>query len=71
MCVEILFPNATVLAMSDVQGTFNVTGSDGKHLTFVQGYLSTVEPLNNGQVGDEHFVHCSDVVPSSEVEMYG
>ena len=28
-------------------------------------------PLNNGQVGDEHFVHCSEVVPSSEVEMYG
>ena len=21
--------------------------------------------------GDEHFVHCSEVVPSSEVEMYG
>ena len=31
----------------------------------------TVEPLNNGHVGDEHFVHCSEVVPSSEVEMYG
>ena len=26
---------------------------------------------NNGQGGDEHFVHCSEVVPSSEVEMYG
>ena len=32
---------------------------------------STVEPPNNGHVGDEHFVHCSEVVPSSEVEMYG
>ena len=31
----------------------------------------TVEPLNNGHVGDEHFVHCSEDVPSSEVEMYG
>ena len=31
----------------------------------------TVEPPNNGQVGDEHVVHCSEVVPSSEVEMYG
>ena len=31
----------------------------------------TVEPLNNGHIGDEHFVHCSEVVPSSEVEMYG
>ena len=31
----------------------------------------TVEALNNGHVGDEHFVHCSEVVPSSEVEMYG
>ena len=31
----------------------------------------TVEPPNNGHVGDEHFVHCSEVVPSSEVEMYG
>ena len=28
----------------------------------------TVEPPNNGQVGDKHFVHCSEVVPSSEVE---
>ena len=25
----------------------------------------TVEPPNNGHIGDEHFVHCS------EVEMYG
>ena len=25
----------------------------------------------NGHVGDEHFVHCLEVVPSSEVEMYG
>ena len=32
---------------------------------------STVEPPNNGHIGDEHFVHCSEVVPSSEVEMYG
>ena len=30
-----------------------------------------VESLNNGQVGDECFVHCSEVVLSSEVEMYG
>ena len=30
-----------------------------------------MEPPNNGHVGDEHFVHCSEVVPSSEVEMYG
>ena len=29
-----------------------------------------MEPLNNGHVGDERFVHCSEVVPSSEVEMY-
>ena len=28
---------------------------------------STVEPLNNGHVGDECFVHYSEVVPSSEV----
>ena len=32
---------------------------------------TTVEPPNNGHGGDEHFVHCSEVVPSSEVEMYG
>ena len=31
----------------------------------------TVEPPNNGRFGGEHFVHCSEVVPSSEVEMYG
>ena len=31
-----------------------------------------MEPPNNGHViGDDHFVHCSEVVPSSEVEMYG
>ena len=30
-----------------------------------------MEPPNNGHVGDEDFVHCSEVVPSSEVEMYG
>ena len=30
-----------------------------------------MEPLNNGHVGDEHFVHGSEVVLSSEVEMYG
>ena len=34
-------------------------------------YSYTVEPQNNGQVEDERFVHCSEVVPSSEVEMYG
>ena len=28
-------------------------------------------PLNNGHIGDMSFVHCSEVVPSSEVEMYG
>ena len=32
--------------------------------------MNTVEPLNNRHVGDEHFLHCSEVVPSSEVEMY-
>ena len=32
---------------------------------------NTVEPPNNGHIGDKHFVHCSEVVPSSEVEMYG
>ena len=30
-------------------------------------YTTTVEPPNNGQVGDGHFVHYSEVVPSSEV----
>ena len=28
-------------------------------------------PLNNRHGGDEHFVHCSEDVPLSEVEMYG
>ena len=36
-----------------------------------QHHVYTVEPPNNGHVWDEHFVHCSEVVPSSEVEMYG
>ena len=31
------------------------------------GNHNTVEPPNNGQVGGEHFVHYSEVVPSSEV----
>ena len=31
------------------------------------GVSNTVEPLNNGHVGDECFVHYSEVVPSSEV----
>ena len=30
-----------------------------------------MEPPNNGHIGDKHCVHCSEVVPSSEVEMYG
>ena len=30
-----------------------------------------MEPPNNGRVGAESFDHCSEVVPSSEVEMYG
>ena len=29
--------------------------------------VNTVGPLNNGHIGDEHFVHSSEVVPSSEV----
>ena len=32
-------------------------------------YSNTVEPPNNGHFWDEHFVHCSDVVPPSEVEV--
>ena len=31
-----------------------------------QVYRYTVEPPNNGQFGDVHVVHCSEVVPSSE-----
>ena len=27
----------------------------------------TVGPLDYGHIGDEHFVRCSEVVPSSEV----
>ena len=30
-----------------------------------------MEPPNNGHGDDEHFVHCLEVVPLSEVEMYG
>ena len=30
---------------------------------------NTVEHPNNGHIGDEHFVHCSEVVSSSEVEI--
>ena len=37
----------------------------------VTPFICTVEPPNNEHVGVEHFVHWSEVVPSSEVEMYG
>ena len=39
--------------------------------TYIHTCTHTVEPPNNGYVGDESFVHCLEVVPSSEVEMYG
>ena len=29
-----------------------------------------MEPSNNRHIGDEHFVHCSEAVPSLDVEMY-
>ena len=32
---------------------------------------ATVEPPNKGHIWDEYFVHCPDIVPSFEVEMYG
>ena len=32
-------------------------------------YLIQPIPGHNGQTGDKHFVHCSEAVPSSEVEM--
>ena len=35
------------------------------------GESFTVGPPNNGHIGDVCFVHCSEVVPSSEGEMYG
>ena len=35
--------------------------------TYIHTLTYTVEPPNNGHGGDEHFVHCSEVVPSSEV----
>ena len=34
-------------------------------------YNIIVEPLNNGHGGDKRFVHCLEVVPLLEVEMYG
>ena len=44
---------------------------DGSYCTPTQRWLNkdTVEPPNNGHIGDNHFVNCSEVVPSSEVEM--
>ena len=41
------------------------------HRNYFSTCIPTVEPPNNGHVGDEHSVHWSEVVPSSEVEMYG
>ena len=36
-------------------------------LAFTTVPIYTIEPLNNGHVGDDCFVHYSEVVPSSEV----
>ena len=54
----------------------NIIGSSEEHcqtglMCILWSKHNTVEPPNNGHSGDEHFVHCSEVVPSSEVEMYG
>ena len=51
--------------------TADHTAANGLSYSILVGSYNTVEPPNNGQTGDEHFVHCSEVVPSSEVEMYG
>ena len=32
-------------------------------------YYSTVEPLYKGHIGTSHFVHCREVVHSSEVKI--
>ena len=37
-------------------------------ISFYPQLRSTVEPMNHG---GKHFVHCSEVAPSSDVEMYG
>ena len=48
--------------------TYLEKAATGKNsLTSVCIYMYTVEPLNNGHGGDEHLVHCSEVVPLSEV----
>ena len=36
-------------------------------IPLIEVNVTTVEPPNNGHVGDECFVHCSEVVPSLEV----
>ena len=34
-------------------------------------YTVCSKHMYSGHIGDENFVHCSEFVPSSEVEMYG
>ena len=40
------------------------------NVILIANCVQSVEPPNNGHGGDEHFVNCLEVVPSSEVEMY-
>ena len=55
--------------LDNIDGVGGIVAVDSDH--FIGVCVITVEPLNNGHVGEECFVHCSEVVPSSEVEMYG
>ena len=49
----------------------SLVGLEWFHCWYIKPSPNTVEPPNNGHVGDEHFVHCSEVAPYSEVEMDG
>ena len=40
ICVVILSPNATVLALSTIQGTFNISGIDGTHIFYFSSLIS-------------------------------
>ena len=55
----------------DTTTTYSTTTADPQLALHAQVLYNTVEPPNNGHIGNECFVHCSEVVPSSEVEMYG
>ena len=52
-----------------MRGSREISLAPSLHRASTDALIAIVEPLN--PVRDECFVHCSEVVPSLKVEMYG